>query len=231
MQGQKQGTKDLPRIRISSRLSKAWIQGQKIRQKATRYLPAFNVRYSAHRTMTQRQNRAALIIALILHLIAAFFLIKSIRQDIVAEDVIYVEWVELPPPARTLVKPRPVEKAAKAPRDIGKAPTQAKVVVPMLSATNTQEPPPLETDVLESVVGVSELETRQRGDAKTLLPHSSTERGLDRGSYARSGSGRVAIDPTIGSTVREEKGAASSGSDLALAPDKALDLSDENLVP
>ena len=231
MQGQTQGTKDLPRIRISSRLSKAWIQGQKIRQKATRYLPAFNVRYSAHRAMTQRQNRAALIIALILHLIAAFFLIKSIQQDIVEKDIIYVEWVELPPPARTLVKPRPVEKAAKAPRDIGKAPTQAKVVVPMLSATNTQEPPPLETDVLESVVGVSELETRQRGDAKTLLPHSSTERGLDRGSYARSGSGRVAIDPIIGSTVREEKGGASSGSDLALAPDKALDLSDENLVP
>ena len=232
MQGQKRPTKDLPRVRISSRLSKTWVQRQNTRrQQAIRHLPEFNARHRVRRTMHRRRSRSALIIALILHLIATFFVIKSIREHIVEEEVLHVEWVELPPPVRTLIKPRPVEQAAKAPRDIGTVPTQAQVVVPILSGTNTQEPPPLETDVLQNVVGVSELETRQRGNAKTLLPDSSTERGLDRGSYARSGGGRDARDPIMGNTYRERKEDASPRSDLALAPDKALELSDENLVP
>ena len=230
MQEQKQVPKDLPRVRVSSRLSRTWIQEQETRQQSIRHLPAFNIQHSVRRTAHRRRSRSALTIALILHLIVAFFVIQSIREHIVEEDVIHVEWVELPPPARTLVKPRPVE-AAKAPRDIGTVPTQAKVVVPILAGTNTQEPPPLETDVLQSVVGVSEVETRQRGTAKTLLPDSSTERGLDRGSYARSGGERDASDSIIGSPYREEKKDVSSRSDLALAPDKALELSNENLVP
>ena len=187
MQGQKQATKDLPRVRVSSRLSKTWVQSQETRrQQAIRHLPAFNARHSARRTMRRRRRRSALTIALIVHLIAGFFVIQSIREHIVEADVIHVEWVEMPPPARTLVKPRPIEEAAKAPRDIGTVPTKAQVVVPILSGTNTQEPLPLDTDVLQSAVGVSEMETRQRGNAKTLLPDSSTERGIDRGSYARS---------------------------------------------
>ena len=231
MQEQKQVPKDLPRVRVSSRLSKTWVHRQESRQQVVKHLPDFNARHSVRRARHRRRSRSALTIAIILHLIAGFFVVKSIREHLVEDDVIHVEWVELPPPARTLVKPRPVEKAAKAPRDIGTVPTKAQVVVPILSGTNTQEPLPLETDVLQSVVGVSELETRQRGNSKTLLPDSSTERGLDRGSYARSGSGRGASDPIIGSTYREEKKSASSRSDLALAPDKALELSDENLVP
>ena len=231
MEGQKRATKDLPRVRISSRLSKTWINSQENGWQVVEHLPAFNAQHSARRTMRRRRRRSALTIALIVHLIAGFFLIQSIREHIVEDDVTHIEWVEMPPSARTLVKPRPIEKAAKAPRDIGTVPTQAKVVVPILAGTNTQEPPPLETDVLQSVVGVSEVETRQRGTAKTLLPDSSTERGLDWGSYARSGGERDASDSIIGSTYREEKKDVSSRSDLALAPDKALELSNENLVP
>ena len=102
--------------------------------------------------------------------------------------------------------------------------------MPVLSDTNTQEPPPLEADVLQEL-GVSEVETQQRGDTETLLPDSPTERRLDRGSYTRSGSGRGASGPIIGGTYGEGKGGTSAGSDLALAPDEALGLSNEKLVP
>ncbi|MCE2395704.1 DUF4159 domain-containing protein [Candidatus Poribacteria bacterium] len=231
MQGQKQAPKDLPRVRISSRLSKTWIKSQESRRQAIRHLPEFNIQHSGRRAVRRRRRRSALAIALILHLVTAFFVIQSIRQHIVEDDVIHVEWIELPPPARTLVKTRPIE-AAKAQNDTRTVPTQAKVIVPVLSDTNTQEPPPLESDVLQSL-GVGEVETQQRGDTETLLPDPSTGRTLDRGSYTRSGSGRGASAPIIGRTYGEEKGGTSSdsGSDLALAPDEALELSDEKLVP
>lgn len=183
------------------------------------------------RTARRRRNRSALTIALILHLIAAFFVIQSIRQYIVEDDVIYIEWVELPPPARTLVKTRPIEEAAKAQNDDTRTmPTQAKVIVPIISAPNTQEPPPLETDVLESWK-VGEVETQQRGNTATLLEDSTTEHRLDRGNYTRSAPSGGTSDRIIESMDREGKKVPSSGSDLTLAPDKALGLSDENLVP
>ncbi|RKU08590.1 hypothetical protein C6502_15375 [Candidatus Poribacteria bacterium] len=234
MQERKQTTKDLPRVRISSRLSKTWIQRQENRRQAVRHLPAFNARHIARRTMRRRRRRAALTIALIVHLIAGFFVIQSIREHIVEDDVIHVEWVELPPPARTLVKPRPIEEAAKAPNDARSSPTQAKVIVPVLSATNTQEPPPLEAEALPNFK-VGEIETQQRGDTATLLPDSPTERRLDRGSYTRSGGGKGSSGSigggTLGGTYGEGRGGTSSGSGLALAPDEALGLSDEKLVP
>ena len=231
MQEQKRVTKDLPRVRISSRFSKTWIQEQETRQQSIVHSSSFNMRRGAHRTAHQRRSRVALTIALILHLIAAFFIIQSIREHIVKEDVVYVEWVELPPPARTLVKIRPVEEAAKAHNDDARtAPTRAKVVVPVLSATNTQEPPPLESEVLPSLK-VGEIETQQRGDTEAFLPESPTEQSLDRGSYTRSGGERAGSGSTIGGTYGKRKGDTSSGSDLALAPDKALGLSEENLVP
>ena len=231
MQEQKQVPKDLPRVRVSSRLSKTWIQSQETRRQAIKHLPDFNARHSIRRIERQRRRRSALIIALIVHLIAGFFLIKSIREHIQEDDVIHVEWVELPPPARTLIKPRPIKEAAKANNDNARTvPTRAKVIVPVLSATNTQKPPPLEADVLPSLK-VGEVETQERGDTEVLLPESSTERRLDRGSYTRSGGGRDASGSTIRGTTGKGKGDASSGSDLALAPDKALGLSDENLVP
>lgn len=235
MQGQKQVTKDLPRVRISSRLSKTWINNQESRPQAIRHLPEFNIQHSVRRAVRRRRHRSALAIALILHLVVAFFVVQSIRQHIAEDDVIHVEWVELPPPARTLVKSRPIEKAAKAPSDTGTLPTQAKVIVPILSATNTQgpstqEPPPLEADVLQDLK-VGEVETPQHGDTETLLSDSSTERKLDRGSYTRSAPRGGASGTIIESTDREGKGGTSSGSDLALAPDEALGLSDEKLVP
>ena len=230
MQERKQTTKDLPRVRISSRLSKTWIQWQEIKR-----LPEFNIQYSMRRAVRRRRRGAALIIALIVHLIAGFFLIQSIREHIVEEDIIHIEWVEMPPPARTLVKPRPVERAAKAPNNNARtSPMQTKVIVPALSPTNTQEPPSLEAEALPNFK-VGEIETQQRGDTAALLPESSTERSLDRGSYTRSGGGKGASRSigggTFGGTYGEEKGGSSSDSDLALAPDKALELSDENLVP
>ena len=234
MQGQKRATKDLPRVRVSSRLSKTWVQRQESRQQVVKHLPDFNARHSTRRTERQRRRRSALIIALIVHLIAGFFLMKSIREHIVEGDVIHVEWVEMPPPARTLVKPRPIEEAAKAPNDARTSPTKAEVIVPVISATNTQEPPPLEAKVLPSFK-VGEIETQQRGDTAALLPESSTEQSLDRGSYTRSGGAQGASRSVGGGALRgtygEGKGGTSSKSDLVLAPDKALELSDENLVP
>ena len=169
MQEPKQPTKDLPRVRISSRLSKTWVNTQESRSQVVEHLPDFNARHSIRRTERQRRRRSALIIALTLHLIAGFFLLKSIREHIIEDDVIHIEWVELPPPARTLVKPRPIEEAAKAPSDARTSPTQAKVIVPVLSETNTQEPPPLEAEVLPSLK-VGTIETQRRGDTETLAP-------------------------------------------------------------
>ena len=235
MQGQKQTPKNLPRVRVSSRLSKTWIQRQETKQQSIRHLPVFNIQHRARRTEHLRRSRSALTIALILHLIAGFFILQSIREHIVEDDAIHVEWVELPPPARTLVKPRPIEEAAKAQNDTRTLPTQAKVIVPVLSDTDTQgsstqEPPPLETDVLQDLK-VGEVETPQRGDTETLLSDSSTERRLDRGSYTRSAPRGGASGSIIESTDKEKKESTASGSDLALAPDKALGLSDKNLVP
>ena len=225
MQGQKQVTKRLPRIRVSSRFSETGVQRQEIR-----HLPAFNIRHNVRRTVRWRRNVKALTITLILHLIGAFFLIQSIRQAIVEDDVIHVEWVELPPPARTLVKPRQINQQMTERKDTGTVPTQAKVIVPVISATDTHEPPPLEADALQSL-RVGEIETQQRGDTETRLPDSSTERRLDRGSYTRSGHGGDARGPMIGGTYGGGRGSASPGSDLALAPDEALELSEEDLVP
>lgn len=78
MQERKQTAKELPRVRVSSRLSKTWIQSQETRRQAIKHLPDFNARHGIRRTERQRRGRSALVIALIVHLIAGFFLIKSI---------------------------------------------------------------------------------------------------------------------------------------------------------
>ena len=213
MQGQRQVTKDLPRIRVRSRFSETGVQSQEIR-----HLPTFNMRYNVRRTVHRRRNVRALTITLILHLIVAFFVIQSIREHIVENDVIQVEWVELPPPSRTLIKTRQIQQV-KARNDTETVSTRAKVVIPVLSATDTQELPPLDIDALPGL-RARVLETQKRGDTDS---DSSTESRLDRGTYTRSARGRDASSPIIGD--------AAPGSDLALAPDEALELSDENLVP
>ena len=213
MQGQRQVTKDLPRIRVRSRFSETGVQSQEIR-----HLPTFNMRYNVRRTVHRRRNVRALTITLILHLIVAFFVIQSIREHIVEDDVIQVEWVELPPPSRTLIKTRQIQQI-KARNDTETVSTPAKIVIPVLSATDTQELPPLDIDALPGL-RARVLETQKRGDTDS---DSSTESRLNRGSYTRSARGRDASSPIIGD--------AALGSDLALAPDEALELSDENLVP
>ena len=230
MQGQKRVTKDLPRIRVSSRLSKTWIQKQEVRRQGIGHLPAFNVRRSVRRTAHRRRNVRALTITLILHLIGAFFLIQSIRQHIVEDDVIHVEWVELPAPSRALMKVRQINLQEAVRNDTQISPVRAKPIVPVVAPVNTQEPPPLETGVLQSLK-VGELETQKRGDTETRLPDSPTERKIDRGSYTRSARGRDATGPIVGGTYGGGRGGATPGSDLALAPDDALGLSNKNLVP
>ena len=223
MQGQKQ-TKDLPRIRVRSRFSETGVQRQEIR-----HLPTFNMRHSVRRTVHRRQNVRALTITLILHLVVVFFVMQSIREHIVEDDALQIEWVELPPPFRTLIKTRQIQQV-KARNDTETVPTPAKIVIPVLSATDTQELPPLDTDALPGLKA-RVLETQKRGDTETDLSGSSTESRLDRGSYTRSARGRDTSSPIIGDTHKEGSGGAAPGSDLTLAPDEALELSDENLVP
>ncbi len=206
-------TKDLPRIRVRSRFSETGVQKQEIR-----YLPAFNMRYNVRRTVHRGWNVRALTITLILHLIVAFFVMQSIQEHIVEYDGIYIEWVELPPQSRTLIKTRQVQRV-KVRNDTA---SRAKVVVPVLSATNTQELPTLK---------VAELDMQIRGDTERRLPDSPKEPRIDRGSYTRSGHGRNARDSIIGEAYGENDESTSSRSDLALAPDEALELADENLVP
>ena len=213
MQEQRQVTKDLPRIRVRSRFSETGVQRHELR-----HLPTFNMRHNVRRTVRRRRNVRALTITLILHLVVAFFVIQSIREHIVEDDVIQVEWVELPPPSRTLIKTRQIQQV-KARNDTETVSTRAKVVIPVLSATDTQELPPLDIDALPGLKA-RVLETQKRGDTDS---DSSTESRLDRGTYTRSARGRDASSPIIGD--------AAPGSDLALAPDEALELSDENLVP
>ena len=213
MQEHRQVTKDLPRIRVRSRFSETGVQSQEIR-----HLPTFNMRHNAGRSVHRRRNVRALTITLILHLVVAFFVIQSIREHIVEDDVIQVEWVELPPPSRTLIKTRQIQQV-KVRNDTETVPTPAKIVIPVLSATDTQELPPLDTDALPGLKA-RVLETQKRGDTETDL---SDESRFDRGSYTRSTRGRDASSLIIGD--------AAPGSDLVLAPDEALELSNENLVP
>ena len=212
MQGQRQ-TKGLPRIRVRSRFSETGVQSQEIR-----HLPTFNMRHSVRRTVHRRRNVRALTITLILHLVVVFFVMQSIREHIVEDDALQIEWVELPPPSRTLIKTRRIQQV-KARNDTETVPTPAKIVIPILSATDTQELPPLDTDALPGLKA-RVLETQKRGDTETDL---SDESRFDRGSYTRSARGRDASSLIIGD--------AAPGSDLTLAPDEALELSDENLVP
>ena len=212
MQGQRQPTKDLPRIRVRSGFSETGVQTHEII-----HLPAFNMRHNVRRTVHRRQNVRALTITLILHLVVAFFVMLSIREHTVEEDVIYVEWVELPPPARTLVKTRQIQQV-KARNGTETRPTRAEVVVPVLSSVNTQELPPLTTDTLPNLNEKLETQTHR----EVHPPDSSAESRLDRGGYIRSTRERDTSSPIIDSTDKE---------DLTLAPDKALELEDENLVP
>ena len=167
--------------------------------------------YDARRTISRRQNRRALIITLILHLVVAFFVIQSIREHTVEEDAIQIEWVELPPPAREPIRTPQIQQVEVR----NEGPNRPEIVLPVLSPDNPQRLLPLDT---EDPLDVKIVESE---DTETLLPTAPTESGLDRGRYTRSPRGRDAIIPIIEDT----------DSDLTLAPDEALELSDENLVP
>ena len=206
LQGQRQVNKDLPRIRVRSRFSETGEQRHEIRRS-----PAFNMQYDVRRTAHRRRNVRALTITLIVHLIAAFFVIQSIREHTVEEDAIQIEWVELPPPPRTLVRPRQTQQV-KDRSDTETVSTRAEVVIPALSSANTQELPPLETDGPPGL-RVAELERD--------LPDSPIESRFEQGGYTRSPHGRDTSMPIIDSTDKEN---------LTLAPDEALELEDKTLV-
>ena len=168
--------------------------------------------YDTRRTVSRRQNRRALVITLVLHLVVAFFVIQSIREHTVEEDAIYVEWVELPPPAREPIRTPRIQRV-KVRNDTEAGPNRPKIVLPG-AADNPKGPLALDTeDPLHVKIGESE-------DTETGLL-APTESGLDRGRYTRSPRGRDAIIPIIEDT----------NSDLRLAPDEAHELSEENLVP
>ena len=60
---------------------------------------------------------APLVISLFLHLIFAILVVLTIRQGVVEDDAINVEWVELSPSARTL--PRKVRlQPVQSPRQV-----------------------------------------------------------------------------------------------------------------
>ena len=203
----------------------------KIQRAAIRPVPTFDTPYKVRRDIHRQQYVWALMITVILHLIGAFFLIQSIQEHIVEDDVVQVEWVELPPPARTLVKTRQIDRQVKVRNDTEALPAQANpVVLPVISATEIHEPPSLKADAFQSL-RVAELETQERGDTETRLPNSPVERKINRGSYTRSARG---IDPRAPITRGAHRGGTegrSSGSDLAIASDTALGLKNERRVP
>ena len=75
-----------------------------------------------------------------------------------------------PPPSRTLIKTRQIQQV-KVRNDTETVPTPAKIVIPVLSATDTQELPPLDIDALPGLKA-RVLETQKRGDTDS---DSSTE--------------------------------------------------------
>lgn len=213
MQGQRRATKDLPRIRVRARVSETGVQTQEIR-----HLPAFNMHYDTRRTASRRQNRWALVITLLLHVVVGFFVIQSIREHTVEEDAIYVEWVELPPPAREPIR-TPQIKQVKVRNDTETGPNRPKIVLPVLSPDNPKGPLALDTeDPLDVKIGESK-------DTETRFPNAPTENHLERRRYTRSPRGRDTGSPIIDDTDKE------GSRDVALAPEEALELSDENLVP
>ncbi len=134
-------------------------QGREIRR-----LPSFGVRYHVRRTMRRRQRRAALLIALILHLIGAFFLIQQIRQEIVDDDAIYVEWVEMPKEKRPVVK-RQIVRSVEAPATTESVFRRASTVASVRVERDLSAPPPLAVNALENLPVVTDKSDLTGGQA------------------------------------------------------------------
>lgn len=94
-----------PRIRISS---KAYQDRLKPKHAATPRA-SFNVRQRLRKATRQRQRRKALILTLILHLIGLFWLVQQIKPAAQIDDVIHIDFVELPREKRATIKVKPRE--------------------------------------------------------------------------------------------------------------------------
>ena len=139
-------------------------------------LPSFKVRRAVQKATHSRARCNAFIITFIIHLIGVYFLIQSIRDPIVEEDVIFIDWVELPQPKRAVAKPKRVEALSVEPTAPGAgfraASTTARIST---MPTDLSAPPDLDIGVT-----VAELDgTLARGQTET---ESLTESGGGRAS-------------------------------------------------
>ena len=147
-----------------------------------------------------------LVISLSLHLIFAVLVVLTIRQGIVEDDAINVEWVKLPPSARTL--PRKVRlQPVQSPREVqGGQPqelplqTVAPVGTPLaVDWPQKREPPSLnetpavnldknlsvEIDLVPTHSATTHQDTPTVGEG--LVP---AQRGLPRGAPLQRGNKR-----------------------------------------
>ena len=149
----------------------------------------------------RKRLTAPLILSLFLHLIFAVFVVLTIRQGIVEDDAINVEWVKLPPSARTL--PRKVRlQPVQSPRQVQSGQPQelplrtvAPVGTPLaVDLPQKREPPSLseipvvnldkdlsvETDLVPTHSATMHRDTPTVGEG--LVP---AQRGLPRGAPLR----------------------------------------------
>ena len=119
---------------------------------------------------------APLIISLFLHLIFAVLVVLTIRQGVVEDDAINVEWVELSPSARTLprkIRLQPVQSARQVqdgqPQELPLQ-TVTRVGTPPLAVDLPQERNPLS---LSDAPAIS-LDKGLSVEANLAPPHSAT---------------------------------------------------------
>ena len=148
-------------------------------------LPSFKVRRAVQKATHSRARRNAFIITFIIHLIGAYFLIQYIRDPIVEEDAIFIDWVELPQPKRALAKPKRVEALSVEPTTPGEG---------FRAASTTARLPAMPTE-LETADIANITVAQPRG----TLTHGNTEtRSLrESGGGVASGGGAIPGDKSL----------------------------------
>ena len=125
----------------------------------------------------RRLQRNALIFTLLVHLIGTFFLIQFIRDPIVEEDAIFIDWVELSERKRTLVKPKEIKALSVEPTAPREAFRKASTTVRVNAMpTESEAPPQLQPGLTENLAVGTTDNTLTRGQTETRVP-----RGLDDG--------------------------------------------------
>ena len=97
------------RIRISAEQSSKFVVQPESPPPPSRPRASFAAIRRVKQATRRRNRNRALITAWIVHLIAGFFLIQSIKQSQPFDDMITVDFVEPPREQRTIIKPKPRE--------------------------------------------------------------------------------------------------------------------------